>query len=140
MPIKASDCVFCKIVAGEIPSFTLYEDDRVLSFMDINPFNEGHCLVVSRNHARDLLETEDADLAACLIAAKRVARAVGKVVKPDGVNLLQANGSGAGQTVFHFHMHVFPRRHGDGAMLNWAQKPGDMRRIGELAERIRKAL
>lgn len=140
MPTKASDCIFCKLVAGEVPSFKLYEDDRVFSFMDINPFNDGHCLVISRNHARNLFETEDGDLAACLIAAKRVARAVDKIVAPDGINLLQANGSGAGQSVFHFHIHVFPRRHGDGAMLNWAQKPGDMKRIGGLAERIRGAL
>ena len=140
MPKKSPDCIFCKIVAGEIPCFKLHEDDRILSFMDINPFNDGHCLVISKNHAHDVFESEDADLAACLIAAKRVARAVGKVVSPDGINLLQANGPGAGQSVFHFHIHVFPRRHGDEAMLNWGQRPGDMKKIGALAERIRGAL
>lgn len=140
MPTRVADCIFCKIVAGEAPCFKLYEDDRVISFMDINPFNEGHALIVSKNHATNLFDSEDADLAACLIAAKRVARAVDKTVNPDGVSLVQANGPGAGQSVFHFHIHVFPRKHGDGAMLNWGQKPGDMKAIGALAERIRAAL
>lgn len=140
MPTRVADCIFCKIVAGEAPCFKLYEDDRALSFMDINPFNEGHCLVISKNHATNVYETEDADLAACLIAAKRVARAVDKTIAPDGLNLLQANGSAAGQSVFHFHIHVFPRKRGDNAMLNWGQKPGDMKAIGALAERIKAAL
>jgi histidine triad (HIT) family protein len=140
VPTRAADCIFCKIAAGEAPCFKLYEDDRVLSFMDINPFNDGHCLIVAKNHARTLFEAEDADLAACLIAAKRVARAVEKVVAPDGVNLLQANGPGAAQSVPHFHIHVFPRRHGDQAAMNAPQKPGDMKKIGELAERIRAQL
>ena len=140
MPTRAADCIICKIAAGEAPCVKLYENDRVLAFMDINPFNDGHCLVAAKNHARTLFECDDADLAACLIAARRVARAVDKIVAPDGVNLLQANGPGAAQSVAHFHIHVFPRRHGDQALMNWRQKPGDMKKIGDLAERIRAAL
>ena len=135
-----SDCIFCKIVAGEIPCFKLYEDDRVLSFMDINPFNDGHCLVLPKAHGENLYTTDDADLAACIQAAKRVAAAVDRVVQPDGLNLLQANGPGAGQTVFHFHIHVFPRRSGDNAQFDWGHEPGDMDKIGKLAEEIRAAL
>ena len=134
------DCIFCKIVAGEIPCFKLYEDDRVLSFMDISPFNDGHCLVITKAHAENLFAAEDADLAACIAAAKRVAGAVDQTLSPGGINLVQANGPDAGQSVFHFHIHVFPRAADDGALMNWGLEAGDMARIGELAERIRGAL
>lgn len=134
------DCIFCKIVAGEIPCFKLYEDDRVLSFMDISPFNDGHCLVITKAHAENLFAAEDADLAACIAAAKRVAGAVDQTLSPGGINLVQANGPGAGQSVFHFHIHVFPRAADDEALMNWGLEAGDMARIGELAERIRGAL
>ncbi|MDP6705078.1 MAG: HIT family protein [Alphaproteobacteria bacterium] len=136
----ATDCIFCKIVAGEIPCFKLLETDAVLSFMDINPYNEGHCLVIPKAHAVNLYEADDSDLAACIAAAKRVAAAVNEVVAPDGINLVQANGPGAGQSVFHFHFHIFPRRDGDGAMLNWGYEEGDMEAIGALAEKIRAAI
>ena len=135
-----SDCIFCKIVAGEIPCFKIHEDDRVLCFMDINPFNDGHCLVITKAHAENLYAADDADLAACIAAAKRVARAVEECLAPDGINLVQANGPGAGQSVFHFHIHVFPRAEDDGAMLNWGIKAGDMGRIAAHAETIRAAL
>jgi histidine triad (HIT) family protein len=136
----ANDCIFCKIVAGEIPCFKLFENDAALAFMDINPFDDGHCLVIPKAHAADLYEADDSDLAACLAAAKRVAAAVDEVVAPDGINLIQANGAGAGQSVFHFHFHIFPRREGDDAKLNWACQQGDMDEIGALAERLRAAI
>jgi histidine triad (HIT) family protein len=134
------NCIFCKIVAGQIPCFKLYEDARVLSFMDINPFNDGHCLVATKAHAENLYAADPDDLAACIEAAQRVAKAVASVVTPDGLNLLQANGAGAGQSVFHFHIHVFPRKAGDKASFEWAYVKGDMAKIGQLAERIRAAL
>jgi histidine triad (HIT) family protein len=134
------DCIFCKIVGGEIPCFKLFESDAVLAFMDINPFNQGHCLIIPKAHAANLYEADDSDLAACLGAAKRVAAAVDEVVAPDGINLIQANGAGAGQSVLHFHFHVFPRREGDDAKLNWSYEPGDMDEIGALATRIRAAI
>lgn len=139
MPTDA-DCIFCKIVAGEIPSFKLYEDDHVLSFMDVNPFNEGHCLVIIKRHYENLFAAPDADLGASVAAAKRVAAAVEKAVAPDGINLIQANGPGAGQTVFHFHIHIFPRRLDDDAHLNWGHNPGDMAQIEATAARIREAM
>jgi histidine triad (HIT) family protein len=137
---QANDCIFCRIVAGEIPCFKLYEDDRVISFMDINPFNEGHCLVLTKAHAENLYDADDADLAACLVAAKKVAAAVNRVLAPAGLNLVQANGAGAGQTVFHFHLHVFPRRAGDDAKLDWGHEAGDMDAIGKLAAKIKAAM
>ncbi len=137
---EVSDCIFCKIVAGEIPCFKLYEDEAVLAFMDINPFNAGHCLVIIKNHAENLYAASDSDLAACISTAKRVGAAVDEVVAPDGLNLIQANGAGAGQTVFHFHIHVFPRRDGDDARLDWGHKSGDVEKIAALAEKISAAI
>ncbi len=136
-PASDPDCIFCKIVAGEVPSFKLYEDDTTLAFMDINPFNDGHCLIVCKAHCPDLYAMSDEAMAAVAVTVKKVARAVNKALAPDGLNLVQANGPAAGQTVFHFHMHVFPRKTDDGARMNWGLKPGDMDAIGALATKIR---
>ena len=134
------DCIFCRIVAGEIPSFKLLEDDRVLSFMDINPANEGHCLVIPKAHAPDLFAADDESLAAVAIACRRVAGAVRRTLDPPGISLAQANGPAAGQSVFHLHFHVIPRREDDELLFNWEMRPGDMDAIGRLAERIRARL
>ncbi|MBM3491344.1 MAG: HIT domain-containing protein [Alphaproteobacteria bacterium] len=137
---ESAPCVFCRIVEGEIPCFKLHEDPRTLAFMDINPFHDGHCLVITKAHAENLYAADEADLAAAIAVAKRLAIAVNQVLRPDGINLVQANGAGAGQSVFHFHFHVFPRKLNDNAQFNWGHKPGDMARIGELAERIKRAM
>ena len=135
------DCVFCKIVRGDLPSFKLFESDRVLSFMDINPYHDGHCLVIVKDHAPTLLDAEPADLAEAAQVAQRVAAAVSRAgLAPDGFNIVQANGAAAGQTVFHYHMHIFPRRAGDDAKLNWSQTPGDFERIEANCKRILAAL
>ena len=134
------DCIFCKIIAGEIPAFKLYEDAETFAFMDINPANPGHALVIPKEHAADLHAVSDAALAASMRTAKRVAGALREVLAPDGLNLLQANGPGAAQSVFHFHVHVLPRRMGDELKMNWGINPGDMDAIGALAERVRGAL
>lgn len=134
------DCIFCKIVAGEIPCFKLHEDDRILSFMDINPFNDGHCLVIVKDHAETVHQADPADLQASMVAVQRVARAVDQALSPPGINLVQANGPAAGQTVFHYHMHIFPRRENDDASLNWGHNPGDMDRIKANYEKIMAAL
>lgn len=131
------DCIFCKIVAGEIPCFKLYEDAVSLAFMDINPFNEGHALAIPKAHCADLFGADDAALTAAAKTAAKVARAVNAILAPDGLNLIQANGPAAGQTVFHLHFHIFPRREGDEARLEWGHDPGDMEAIGQLAERIK---
>ena len=134
------DCIFCKIVAGQIPCFKLFEDAETLAFMDINPVHDGHCLVIPKSHYRNVFEIAPEAIAAAAHTASMVAKAVNETVKPDGLNLIQANGPGAGQSVGHFHFHIFPRRLGDDVAINWEPKPGDMTSIGELAERIRALL
>jgi len=131
-----ANCLFCKIIAGEIPCFKLYEDDDTLAFMDINPANEGHALVIPKEHAKDVYSVSNAAITATVKTAKKIAAAVDKTLNPDGLNLLQCNGPAAAQSVFHFHMHVLPRREGDELKLNWGLRPGDMDAIGALAERI----
>jgi histidine triad (HIT) family protein len=134
------DCIFCKIVAGELPSFKLYEDDATFAFMDINPANEGHALVVPKEHARDLYAVSEQALCATMATAKKVAGAIQHVLSPEGLNLAQANGPAAAQSVFHFHVHVLPRRKGDELKLNWGLNPGDKEAIAGVAERIRAQL
>ena len=131
------DCVFCKIVAGEIPSFKLFEDEATLAFMDINPANEGHALVIPKAHTPDLCTVSDEALARTAMTAKRVAAALARALNPDGLNLVQCNGAAAAQSVMHFHMHVLPRIRDDGLAMNWGLKLGDIDAIGRLAERIR---
>lgn len=134
------NCIFCKIVAGEIPCFKLLEDEHTIAFMDINPVNPGHALSVAKGHW-PTVDVVPADvLGAVAITAQRVARAVISVLQPVGVNLLQANGEGAGQSVPHLHMHIMPRRANDGATLNWAYKAGDRAEIAAVYDRLKAAL
>lgn len=135
-----TDCIFCKIIAGDIPSFKVYEDAATVAFMDINPVHPGHALVVTKEHAEDVFTVSDEAIAAAAKTARRVARAVREAVQPDGMNLLQCNGRAAAQSVLHFHMHVLPRANDDGAPLNWDLNPGDMGEIAALAERIRERI
>lgn len=132
-----ADCIFCKIIAGDIPCFKLYEDDDTLAFMDINPANEGHALVIPKEHAADVHSVSAAAITATVLTAQKVAGAIGRTLDPAGLNLLQCNGPAAAQSVLHFHMHVLPRREGDELRLNWGLEPGDMEAIGELSQRIR---
>lgn len=134
------DCIFCKIVAGEIPCFKLYEDDSTLSFMDINPANEGHALVIPKEHWRNVYVVPDDLFAAVAVSVKKIAQAVQSALSPDGVNVVQANGKGAAQSVEHFHVHVLPRTLGDELKLNWGLNPGDMERIKICSETIKAAL
>lgn len=131
------DCVFCKIVNGEIPCYKLYEDEHTLAFMDINPANDGHALVIPKEHSRDLYAVSEAAISAVAVTARRVAIAVETTVKPEGMNLVQCNGEAAGQSVMHFHMHVLPRTVYDDLKMNWGLNPGDKEAIEGLAERIR---
>jgi histidine triad (HIT) family protein len=134
----ASDpnCLFCKIVAGEVPSTRVHEDERTIAFMDINPATRGHLLVVPREHAPDLLEIPDEDLEACVRAARILARRLTERLDADGVNLLNSCGSVAWQTVFHFHMHVIPRYGGDPLQLPWHPAPGDREEIAAAAREL----
>ena len=134
------DCIFCKIIAGEIPCFEVFQDDKVLAFMDINPIAPGHSLVIPKFHAANLYETPDEWVAATAVGIRRLARAVEKTVRPHGINVLQANGPGAAQSVFHLHMHVIPRHDEDGLTMNWGLNPGDMDAIAAVAEDIKANL
>jgi histidine triad (HIT) family protein len=127
------DCLFCRIVAGEIPATRVAEDDRTVAFMDINPATRGHVLVVPREHANDLLAIEPEDLAAVAKTAQRVAATMPDRLGADGVNLLNSCGREAWQTVFHFHMHVIPRYAADPLRLPWMPEPGDRDEIAAAA-------
>jgi len=135
-----ADCIFCKIIRGEIPSFKLFEDDSVLAFMDINPVNPGHSLVIPKFHTPNIFEAPPEWAAVTINGVQRLARAVEKTVSPDGINILQANGPGAAQSVFHLHMHVVPRKNGDELSMNWGIRPDDMAEIEALAADIRANL
>jgi histidine triad (HIT) family protein len=131
------DCIFCKIVAGELPATVIDQDERTIAFMDINPATRGHALVIPREHARNLLEVDDADLAATFAAARRLASRITDRLGASGVNLLNACGSAAWQTVFHFHVHVIPRYDNDPLRLPWRPAPGDPDEISAAAEALR---
>src|SRR4029078_12730265 len=134
------DCVFCRIRDGQIPSTRVYEDERTIAFMDINPLNEGHTLVIPRPHAATLYDADEADLQAAIATARRVARAIRPAIRPAGLHLRQANGAAAFQSVPHFHLHLVPRFTGDGKGFDWPMVPGDRARIQAAAEKIRGAL
>ena len=135
-----TDCVFCKIRDGRIPSLKVYEDEATLAFMDINPLNPGHCLVVPKRHAATLWDADVADLQAAVATAQKVALALREALKPDGLNMLQANGAAAFQSVPHFHLHLIPRWVRDGKGFDWALTPGDREQIARVGERVREAL
>jgi histidine triad (HIT) family protein len=133
----ADDCIFCKIVAGELPGEIVDSDDRTVSFMDINPATRGHALVIPREHAADLHAVSADDLAACALAAQRLATRAKERFGADGVNLLNAAGAAAWQTVFHFHVHVIPRYEGDPLQLPWHPAPGNKDEIAAAAAELR---
>jgi histidine triad (HIT) family protein len=131
------DCIFCKIVAGELPSTRIDEDERTIAFMDINPAVRGHVLVVPREHSRNLLDVPEADLHACATTAQRVARRMREAFGAEGVNILSAAEPVAWQTVFHFHVHVIPRNADDPLKLPWVPAAGDMDEIRAAGEELR---
>jgi histidine triad (HIT) family protein len=131
------DCIFCKIVAGEVPSQRVEEDERTIAFMDVNPATRGHALVVPRRHAKDLLEIDPDDLAATIQTAQRLVRRAVPALGADGANLINSCGADAWQTVFHLHIHVIPRYKDDPLQLPWVPSPGDMDMIAATAELLR---
>jgi histidine triad (HIT) family protein len=133
----ADDCLFCGIVAGSIPSETIDSDERTVAFMDINPATPGHALVVPREHSVDLLEISDEDLTATTLAARRLAKRMKDALGADGINLINACGAAAWQTVFHFHIHVVPRYEDDPLKLPWVPAPGDSDQIAQIADKLR---
>jgi histidine triad (HIT) family protein len=133
------DCLFCKIVAGDIPATVVREDERTVAFMDINPATRGHLLVVPREHSTNLLEIGREDLAACASAAQALAALVSDRLGADGVNVLNSCGRAAWQTVFHFHLHVIPRYAGDPLRLPWTPGPGDRDEIAATAAELSRS-
>ncbi len=133
----ASTCVFCGIVARELPASIVYEDERALAFMNIGQANPGHVLVTLKAHAANVFALDDAMAADVFRAAARVARAVQDAFEPPGLSIYQANGAAAGQTVLHFHMHVLPRWDGDGLPVAWPMKYPSREQLEEYAARIR---
>jgi histidine triad (HIT) family protein len=131
------DCLFCGIVAGEVPAEIVDSDENTVAFMDINPATRGHALVVPREHSRDLMDVSDSDLQRTMLAARRLARRMDETLRPDGFNLLNSCRAAAWQTVFHFHVHVVPRYDDDPLELPWKPKPGDPEEIRAVAGELR---
>ena len=137
--MRDPDCLFCKIVAGEVPATRVREDDRTVAFMDIDPATRGHMLVIPREHSTNLLEIGGEDLAACAAAAKELAAIVSERLGADGVNVINSCGRAAWQTVFHFHLHVIPRYAGDPLRLPWTPQPGDRDEIAAAADELTRS-
>lgn len=139
--MRDENCIFCKILAGEIPAQTVYEDDSFQAILDVNPAARGHVIILPKNHAANLFELSEEDAAGIMIVAKKIAAAVKKTYKCDGINVLQNNGAAAGQSVFHLHVHVIPRFEGDTDTINIGWKPNDTPSdIAEIAKEIKANL
>ena len=133
-------CIFCRLVAGEIPAATVYEDRLTIAFMDIGQVNPGHVLVATKRHAATLLDITPEEAAAVMQTAQRMAQAVHRAFDPPGITLLQANGREGDQTVFHFHLHVVPRHAQDGIALTWPRKEPGPAVLQAYADQIRTAM
>ncbi len=133
------DCIFCKILVGEVPATIVDEDERTIAFMDIAPATRGHALVIPRAHTADLLSVDSEDLQAVALAAQRLASRARDRLEADGVNLINSCGAMAWQTVFHFHVHVIPRYDGDPLRLPWVPAPGDPQEIAAVAQALARA-
>jgi len=135
--VSDPDCIFCKIIAGDLPGQIVDQDEDTVAFMDVAPATRGHSLVVPRRHVRNLLEIGDQDLAATMRTARRLAGRMTERLGADGVNLINSCGAAAWQSVFHFHIHVIPRYEDDPMRLPWTPSPGDPERIAAVAEELR---
>jgi histidine triad (HIT) family protein len=135
--LAAENCIFCGIVAGDIPGQIVDSDEHTIAFMDRSPATRGHALVVPRRHSADLMEIADEDLEHTMVAARRLARRMKDVLEPDGFNILNSCGPAAWQTVFHFHLHVVPRYEDDPLKLPWVPAEGDAEEIAAVAEQLR---
>ena len=134
-----TNCVFCKIVRGEIPAIRVHEDERTLTFMDIQPASPGHALVIPKTHAPNLLEITEPELFVVAATTQRIARAVQKALAPDGIRIVQTNGAAAGQSVFHYHVHIIPMQAGQRVSAHGRER-ANPEELKTLAVRIRVAL
>lgn len=135
------DCTFCKIIKGEIPAAKIYEDERVFAFLELNPLAKGHTLLIPKNHVRDIFDIGQEDLAALSLAAQKISLRLVQVLGAEGVNLIQRSGKAAEQGVFHFHLHIIPRRKNDMIDMDgwWFEKaePASLEDLKAAAEKIR---
>lgn len=134
------DCIFCKIANGDIPSETIYEDETFRVILDLGPASKGHALILPKKHYRDICELDEETGAKVLPLAARIGNAMKKSLGCAGFNVVQNNGKEAGQTVFHFHVHLIPRYEGGPAMVSWAQGKADPEELAQTGAAIRSAL
>ena len=138
--MRDENCIFCKIVAGEIPSATLYEDDDFRVILDLGPASKGHALILPKNHYRNLYDIDDEVASKAILLAKKMITKLTDVLNCDGYNIVQNNEEAAGQTVFHFHMHIIPRYKDDGQVIGWEPHTSDPEVQAQLAEKIGQAI
>lgn len=139
-PTPPGQCIFCRLIAGEIPATRVHEDELTLAFMDLGQVNPGHVLVAVKRHAATLLDLTPDEAGAAMRTARRMALAIKQTFDPPGITLLQANGKEGEQTVFHFHLHVVPRHAGDGISLSWPRKDPPREQLEAYALRLRAEL
>ena len=135
-----NDCIFCKIANGEIPSSTIYEDDMFRVILDLSPATKGHALIIPKNHMANIFEMDESTAGKAFVLASRIAKAMKEALHCDGLNIVQNNGEIAGQTVFHFHMHIIPRYEGDNQNINWVPGTSEADERNAVAEQIKLAL
>lgn len=135
-----NSCIFCKLASGEFPSATVYEDDLFRAILDISPAAKGHTLLLPKTHAVNLFELDELEVSKALLVAKKLAAAIQKTLQCDGINILQNNGSAAGQSVFHFHIHLIPRYEEDGVTIPWKSLSYSDGEAFELANKIHQNL
>lgn len=138
--MKKDDCIFCKIANGEIPSDTVYEDDKYRAILDLSPAVKGHTLIIPKDHFDDLLSADEETLESVLKLAQRIGTAQLKALKCDGFNVVQNNGEAAGQTVHHLHVHIIPRYNGGAKMVAWEQLKSEPEEQQKIAGEIKAAL
>lgn len=134
------NCIYCKIIKGELPSYTIYEDDHFKAILDIFPSSLGHTLIVPKNHYSDLLELGEKESQEIIGFSKKIAGVLKEVLGCDGINILQNNGKAAGQTVFHYHMHLIPRYENDTVNMGWKPLEPTSEELKSTLDRIKNAL
>ncbi len=138
--MKDCSCIFCKIANGEIPSATVYEDNEFRAILDLGPASKGHALILPKNHFKDICEADEATAGKLFPLAAKIGAAMKKGLGADGFNVVQNNGSSAGQTVFHLHVHVIPRYEGGPAMVSWTPGKAESDELAQAAEMIKAEL
>ena len=135
-----ANCIFCKIANGEIPSSTIYEDDFFRVILDLSPATKGHALILPKQHMANIFEMDDTTAEKVFVLAKRIAKALKSALNCDGLNIVQNNGEVAGQTVFHFHMHIIPRYDNDGQHITWIPGTSEAEEREAIAAQIKSLL